>query len=110
MKLDDERRLALIGSLGHDLIEYLRDNAIDRDAIMTNRIVQWTITTPLYNIGEQVYCLSDAFKEAHPDFPWYKIAGMRHRLVHDYIDTNWSIVADAVLSDVPDFIKRLESL
>ncbi|WP_140396397.1 HepT-like ribonuclease domain-containing protein [Gordonibacter sp. An230] len=110
MKLDDERRLALIGSLGHGLIAHLRDNAIDRDAIMTDRVVQWTITAPLYNIGEQVCCLPDAFKEAHPDFPWCKIVGMRHRRVHDCIDTNWSIVADAVLSDVPDFIRRLESL
>lgn len=32
---------------------------------------------------------------------------MRHRLVHDYADTNWSIVADTVLNDVPSFLEQL---
>ena len=40
------------------------------------------MTTPLYNIGEHVYDLSEDFKKAHSDIPWVKIAGL---------GTGWSI-------------------
>ena len=33
-------------------------------------------------IGEHVYNLSDEFKKNHPEIHWIKIAGLRHRLVH----------------------------
>ena len=37
--------------------------------VMNNEYLQWTITTPLYNIGEQVYQLSDSYKSQHPSIP-----------------------------------------
>ena len=91
-------------------MRYLRDNDIDAAAIESNQVVQWTITTPLYNIGEQVYNLSEELKAAHPEIPWHRISGMRHRLVHDYEDTNWSIVSEAVMRDVPLFLEQVAQL
>lgn len=35
-------------------------------------------------IGEYVNNLSDAFKNAHNQFPWHKIVGLRNLLTHDY--------------------------
>lgn len=35
-------------------------------------------------VGEAAYKVSDAFKSAHPEVDWFKIAGLRHRIVHDY--------------------------
>ena len=52
--------------------------------------------------------LSSELKEANPDIPWFKIAGMRHRLVHDYESTNWMIVAQTVLEDIPAFLQDIE--
>ena len=57
---------------------------MQREALLTDYALQWLVTTPLYNIGEHVYNLSDEFKEVHSDIPWGMIAGLRHRLVHDY--------------------------
>ena len=91
-------------------MRYLRDNDIDAVAIESNQVDQWTITTPLYNIGEQVYNLSEELKAAHPEIPWHRISGMRHRLVHDYEDTNWSIVSEAVMRDVPLFLEQVAQL
>ena len=61
-------------------------NDVQREQITPEKIcneetVQWTVTTPLYDIGEHVYNLSDDFKKSHPEIPWIKIAGLRHRLV-----------------------------
>ena len=110
MKRDDTYRLSVIKKLGADLLRYLQENDIDVAEIVSNQVVQWTITTPLYNIGEQVYNLSGELKAAHPEIPWHRISGMRHRLVHDYEDTNWSIVAEAVMNDVPLFLGQVAEI
>lgn len=59
------------------------------------------MTTPLYNIDEQVYCISAEFKASHTEVPWNAIAGMRHRLVYDYKGINWKYYAQAILVEVP---------
>lgn len=76
----------------------------------SDETVQWTLTTPLYNIGEHAYYLSDEFRNEHSDIPWGKISGLRHRLVHDYEDTNWSIICDIVFDVLPEFREQLNEI
>lgn len=52
--------------------------------MLNDQFAQWAVTTPVYNIGEQVYQLTPAFKAAHPEVMWSVVSGLRHRLVHDY--------------------------
>ena len=77
---------------------------------MQQKPVRWTITTPLYNIGEQAYYLSDSFKAAHDDIPWAKISGLRHRLVHDYENTNWALICTVIFDVLPNFLKSVEAI
>ena len=72
--------------------------------------MQWLVTTPLYNIGEHVYNLSSEYKKAHDEIPWSMICGLRHRLVHDYDGTNWNIIADVVLKELPILIEQIQRL
>ena len=72
--------------------------------------MQWLVTTPLYNIGEHVSNLSDKYKEALNEIQWAMIAGLRHRLVHDYDGTNWNIIVNVVFEELPDLIGQLEKL
>lgn len=83
---------------------------IDRSRLLNDYRVQWQVTTPLYNIGEQVYCLSKEFKSAHPDIPWNGVAGLRHRLVHDYEGTNWTIISSIVFDELPEFLSQVNNL
>ena len=92
MKYSDEQRLEKIRSITAKLLSYLRTAGITSEMVLTQEPVRWTITTPLYNIGEHVYYLSDEYKAAQPDIPWAKISGLRHRLVHDYDNTNWNLI------------------
>ena len=109
MKYTDEQRIARIKEIVDKLICYIQDSAITRDAVLSDETVRWTLTTPLYNIGEHAYNLSDEFKKAHADIPWSKISGLRHRLVHDYENTNWTIICDIVFNVIPEFEKQLEN-
>ena len=72
--------------------------------------LQWLVTTPLYNIGEHVYNLSKDYKEEYHEIQWTMIAGLRHRLVHDYDGTNWNIIADVVFDELPILITQLKEI
>ena len=77
---------------------------------MADEALQWLVTTPLYNIGEQAYCLSDVYKSRHPEISWHMISGLRHRLVHDYDGTNWNVIVDVVFEEIPVLVKLLETM
>jgi uncharacterized protein with HEPN domain len=49
-------------------------------------------------MAESTQRLSDDFKNSHKTIEWYKIAGLRNLLVHDYLgvdlDTVWNIIVN----------------
>ena len=94
-----------------DILRILRlQKKITKEDLLNEFSLQWLVTTPLYNIGEHVYNLSNEYKETHSGVQWSMIAGMRHRLVHNYDGTNWNIIADVVFEEMSVFIKQLEAI
>lgn len=110
MKYSDEQRIEKILEYAEKLMQYIEQNQIDRSVIEENYSVQWAITTPLYNIGEHAYYLSNEFKEKTAHIQWYLIAGLRHRLVHDYDSTNWEMIWDIIHAEIPELISQLKKL
>lgn len=110
MKYSDAQRLEKIRVTTQKLLDYIEQAALTREDVMEQEPVRWTITTPLYNIGEQAYYLSDSFKAAHDDIPWAKISGLRHRLVHDYENTNWGLICTVIFEILPDFLRSVEAI
>ncbi|MBQ7713587.1 MAG: DUF86 domain-containing protein [Oscillospiraceae bacterium] len=110
MNYSDEQRIAKIRETTEKLLTYLRDEHVTPDAVLSREPIRWAITTPLYNIGEHVYHLSDEYKAAHSGIPWSKISGLRHRLVHDYDNTNWSLICSILFDVLPQFYEELQNL
>jgi len=56
-----------------------------------NELVQDAVLRQLQVLGEAVKRLSDDVRGTHRHVPWRKIAGMRDKVVHDYmgIDLGW---------------------
>jgi uncharacterized protein with HEPN domain len=110
MKYSDEQRLQKILENAERLISYLTEHQISREDLLNDYALQWLVTTPLYNIGEHVYNLSDEYKTKHPEVQWYMISGLRHRLVHNYDGTNWNIIADVVFDELPVLADQIRTL
>lgn len=110
MKYSDQQRIVKIRETTEKLLDYVNAANITPDKIFEEEFVQWTVTTPLYNIGEHVANLTDEFRTAHPDIPWIKIAGLRHRLVHHYEDTNWTVICAIIFDVLPGFLEELKKL
>lgn len=107
---NDEYRLSRIFSIYEKLERTLKSRNVTRRDVVSNYEIQWMVTTPLYDIGEQVYGLSQEFKDMHPEIPWSNIAGLRHRLVHDYEATNWEIVSDVLFEHLPEAICQMKAI
>ena len=71
---------------------------LDFASFMQNILVQDAVLRNLQVLAESTQRLSEDFKTRHPEIEWYKIAGLRNILVHDYLgidlETVWAVVTD----------------
>lgn len=110
MKYSDRQRIQKIWEYAEKLLTHIDKNDISKEKLINDYALQWLVTTPLYNIGEQVYALSNEYKAINSDIPWSMISGLRHRLVHNYDGTNWNIIADVVFEELPILLEQLKKL
>ncbi len=82
MKYSDQQRIEKIRETTEKLLNYVQREQITPEKICNEETIQWTVTTPLDNIGEHVYNLLDEFKKNHPKFHGLKL--------QDY-STGWCI-------------------
>lgn len=110
MNKTDEERLKKIVKIWAQLCAHLKQRNITEEQLLNDEFSQWAVSTPLYNIGEQVYKLDREFKERHPDIPWSKVAGLRHRLVHEYDGINWTMIAQVLFREMDTFVNSIKRL
>ncbi len=58
-------------------------------------------------IGEATKKIPSDFKVRWNSIQWKNMAGMRDRLIHDYIGVNYSIVWDVMKNKIPDIHKQI---
>jgi|SRR6185295_1324988 len=61
-------------------------------------------------IGEAARRVSPETRERYPLIPWTDIVGMRHKLVHDYMDIDFDVVWSVVTDDLPPLVALLKPL
>lgn len=83
---------------------------LEQDGFLNNNLVQDAVAYRLQVIGEAAYKVSQETKNAELSIDWFKIAGLRHRIVHDYrnidLETLWRITQKYV----PPLSMRLEQI
>jgi uncharacterized protein with HEPN domain len=75
-----------------------------------NELVQNAVVRVLQVLGEAARRLSPSFKLEHSEIPWTEIAGLRNRLVHDYMNVDLEVVWGVVQNDLARLVQQLESL
>jgi uncharacterized protein with HEPN domain len=68
------------------------------------------VTRNLEIMGEAANRLPDEFKEEHSDVEWYKIVGLRHRIVHEYFGVDLEIIWQILRKDLPQLRRSLSRL
>lgn len=75
---------------------------LDFVSFMEKTIVQDAVLRNLQVLAESTQRLSDEFKSRHPEIEWYKIAGLRNILVHDYLGIDFETVWVTVTNKLPE--------
>lgn len=91
--------------------EYTRE--IDEGDFLKNNLIQDAVIRNFEIIGEATKKLDDDFRIKYSDIEWKKIAGMRDKLIHDYIGVDlwavWGVVENIIPTldtQIKDILKK----
>jgi uncharacterized protein with HEPN domain len=81
-----------------------------RDEYDGDENLRLAVTHLVQMIGEAARRVSPEIQQRYPQIPWSDIVGMRHKIVHDYLDVDFDVVWEVVKTDLPDLIAQLEPI
>jgi uncharacterized protein with HEPN domain len=72
--------------------------------------LQLALTYLVQNVGEAATKVPADARAGSPQIDWNALTGMRHRIVHDYLNVDFDQVWEALHEDIPPLIAELEKL
>ena len=83
------------------------DNDLTKNELIQDETLKRAVVRSLEIIGEATKKIPADFKVNWSSINWKNMAGMRDRLVHDYMGINYSIVWDVVRNIIPELSKQI---
>ena len=90
------------------IIEYTK--GLDEKEFLSNELIKDGVIRNFEVIGEATKNISDDFRQKYPDIPWKKMAGMRDKLIHDYMGIDYWKVWDTVIYDIPSLKQDIKKI
>lgn len=92
---------------------YIRSVIVDDmeiDEFLADETLKRAITRSLSIIGEATKQIPGDVKYAWQSISWRQMAGMRDRLVHDYMGVNYYIVWDVAKNIIPELTIQIQNI
>ena len=83
---------------------------LTKDELVENETLKRAVVRSIEVIGEATKKIPADFKVKWSSIQWKNMAGMRDRLIHDYIGTNYNIVWDVVKNKIPELDVQIKAL
>jgi uncharacterized protein with HEPN domain len=81
-----------------------------KEDLISNETLKRAVVRSLEIIGEATKKIPVDFKLKWNSINWKNMAGMRDRLIHDYMGVNYSIVWDVVKNKIPELSLQIQQV
>lgn len=100
--------------------DYLRDicqaaqkalafvQGMDFESFAADDKTVFAVVRALEIVGEATKRLPHAVRDRYPDVPWRAMAGIRDKLIHDYVSVNMEVIWRTVMEDLPALLPMLQ--
>ncbi len=99
-----EHILESIGKI-ENFIAGLRKAEFDQNVMIQDAVIR-----NFEIIGEATKKISKKFSQEHQEIPWQDMAGMRDKLIHDYLDVDLDVLWKTIEEDLPLLKKLITSI
>ncbi|MDD2211751.1 MAG: DUF86 domain-containing protein [Clostridia bacterium] len=106
--MKNQRILRKIISYIDTILAYTKD--VDYKGFEENRMMVEACIFNLSQIGELVNKLEKQYILDNPEVPWFKIRGLRNRIIHDYEGVNLVLIWEVIASDLEELRDQLKKL
>ncbi|MES2426747.1 MAG: DUF86 domain-containing protein [Bacteroidota bacterium] len=111
-KREPDNLLQDILQSAENILTYTR--GITYDDFVSNQMMIDAVIRNFEIIGEAANRLPNEYKDQCPQIDWFKIRGLRNRIVHNYFGIDYDIIwltkenyLPELISDVQDLLKKL---
>jgi len=80
---------------------------ITREEFLNDETLKRAVVRSLEIIGEATKKIPADYKIKWNNLKWKEMAGMRDRLIHDYMGVNYSIVWDVIKNKIPELCEQI---
>ena len=89
-------------------IQSVITSELEKKEFIENETLKRAVVRSLEIIGEATKKIPADIKYRWSSVSWKNMAGMRDRLIHDYMGVNYSIVWDVVKNKIPELSAQIE--
>ena len=68
----------------------------------------YAVVRALEIVGEATKRIPQGIRDRYPQVPWRSMAGIRDKLIHDYVSVNLEVVWKTLTEDLPPLLPMIE--
>lgn len=80
---------------------------LSKDEFLMDEVKKRAVVRSLEIVGEVTKKIPIDFKLQWSTITWKNMAGMRDKLIHDYMGVNYSIVWDVMMNKIPELSEQI---
>lgn len=86
------------------------NNDLSKEDLLNDETLKRAVVRSLEIIGEATKKIPLDFKSRFDTINWKDMAGMRDRLIHDYMGINYLIIWDVIQNKIPELNDQIQEL
>lgn len=87
-------------------LEFVKE--MDYEQFLHDDKTAYAVVRALEILGEATKRIPTEIRDRFPEIPWRSMAGIRDKLIHDYVNVNLEVVWKTVTEDLPPLLPQIQ--